>query len=371
MALESYYDPILSEMRTLGEAARAEGVDQGDDETNHNVSTTVSIRRPASNQGENNWASGVFTITSENQEVDVSNAQNQFKSIMMEFDADDIGMDTIAFGTNDEFNSSTTWATQLSSTIKAIQKGSKVTASDTTIPYIARVLGDTAISTVIEILGETNALNDVAMDLLCLVEDADEPSGQQRQVDIISISRWSHTIGGIAMVLDILKDAGITVQASEDASQILRQLNLELKRAQYRNQTGKQPTFNASSHCEPGGGEPRGSTSGTVFSALVPTDTSSLIARSTMIETEDFIDGKVKISARVFLSLQKMSELAPRMMAISPKSKQTTKIRPKRSSTSVWGQPITGERLAIPCLPQQQWREVQWALKTWKFLWRC
>ena len=160
MALESYYDPILSEIRTLGEAARAEGVDQGDDEPNHRASTTVSPRRPASNQGENNWASGVFTIKSENQEVDVSNAQNQFKSIMMEFDADDIGMDSIAFGTNDEFNSSTTWATQLSSTIKAIQKSSKVTASDTTIPYIARVLGDTAISTVIEILGETNALND-------------------------------------------------------------------------------------------------------------------------------------------------------------------------------------------------------------------
>ena len=48
----------------------------------------------------------------------------------------------------------------------------------------------------------------------------------------------------------------------------------------------------------------------------MPTDTSSLITRSTRIETEDFIDGKVKISARVFLSLQ-MSKLAPRMMTIT------------------------------------------------------
>ena len=32
------------------------------------------------------------------------------------------------------------------------------------------------------------------------------------------------------MVLDILKGAGVTVQASTDTSQILRQLHLELKR---------------------------------------------------------------------------------------------------------------------------------------------
>jgi hypothetical protein len=175
------------------------------------------------------------------------------------------------------------------------------------------VLGDSAISTVIETLGKTTiALNDVAMDLLCLVNDADKPSGQQRQIDVISISRWSHTIGGIAIVLDILKDAGITVQTSTDTSQILRQLHLELKRAQSQNKKGTRITTNTSPHCEPGGG-----INATVLSALVPTDTSSLIARSTMIETDDFIEGKVKISAKVFLSLQKMSELAPRMIAIA------------------------------------------------------
>jgi hypothetical protein len=41
----------------------------------------------------------------------VSNAQDQFKSIMMKFEAADIGMETIAFGSNGNFNSSTTWTT--------------------------------------------------------------------------------------------------------------------------------------------------------------------------------------------------------------------------------------------------------------------
>ena len=162
---------------------------------------------------------------SEDQEVDVSNAQDQYKTIMMKFEADDIGMETIAFGTNSNFNSSTTWATQLRDTLEIIELGSNVNTSDTTILYIARVLGGSAISTVIETLGETTiALNDVAMDLLCLVNDADKPSGQQRQIDVISISRWSHTIGSIAIVLDILKDAGIIVQTSTDTSQIPNEL---------------------------------------------------------------------------------------------------------------------------------------------------
>jgi hypothetical protein len=333
---ESYHDPILSEIRALGAAARAEGDEEGEDD--HSVFTAISPRRATSKQGENNWASGIFTIKSEDQEVDVSNAQDQYKSIMMKFEAADIGMETIAFGTNSNFNSSTTWASQLRDTLEIIELGSNVTSSDTTIPYIARVLGDSAISTVIETLGETNALNDVAMDLLCLVKDADEPSGQQRQSDVISISRWSHTIGGIAIVLDILKDAGIIVQTSTDAPQILRQLQLELKRAQSQIKKGKRITANANPHCEPGG-----EINATVLSALVPTDTSSLIARSTMIETEDFIEGKVKISAKVFLSLQKMSELAPRMIAIAKideQDKDTAKalLTVSVGATNNWGE---------------------------------
>jgi len=144
---------------------------------------------------------------------------------MMKFEAADIGMETIAFGTNSNFNSSTTWATQLRDTLEIIELGSNVNTSDTTILYIARVLGESAISTVIETLGETTiALNDVAMDLLSLVNDADKPSGQQRQIDVISISRWCYTLGGIAIVIDILKDAGIIVQTSTDASQIPNEL---------------------------------------------------------------------------------------------------------------------------------------------------
>ena len=46
-----------------------------------------------------------------------------------------------------------------------------------------------AISNIIEILGETNALdkylNEVAMDLLGLIKDADEPKGIQRQEEVI------------------------------------------------------------------------------------------------------------------------------------------------------------------------------------------
>jgi hypothetical protein len=118
-----------------------------------------------------------------------------------------VGSATIVFGSNQDFNSSTTWATQLSKTIEIIENGSRIIKSDTITPYIARVMGGMAISNVIAILIETNALNDVAIDLLGLVKDADEPRGTQRQVEVISISRWSDTIGGIAMVLDILKDA--------------------------------------------------------------------------------------------------------------------------------------------------------------------
>ena len=137
----SYHDPILSEIRALGVAARAEGDEQGEDEYVDSVSTAISPRRVTSKQCENNWASGIFTIKSEDQEVDVSNAQDQFKSIMMKFEAADIGMETIAFGTNSNFNSSTTWATQLRDTLEIIELGLNVNTSDTTIPYIARVLG--------------------------------------------------------------------------------------------------------------------------------------------------------------------------------------------------------------------------------------
>ena len=244
--------------------------------------------------------------------MDVSNELNQFQTITMEFDEDEVGSATIVFGSNQDFNSSTTWATQLRETIEIIEHGSRIIKSDTTIPYIARLMGGMAISNVIEILGETNALNEVAIELLGLVKDADEPRGSQRQDEVISISRWSDTIGGIAMVLDILKDAGITVQASADASQILRQLQLELKRMQIRNKKDKRQTL----HNSDTNGDPGGRASGMVLNNLVPTDTSSLIARSTMIETEDFIDGKGKINAKIFLGLLKMSELAPRMMAI-------------------------------------------------------
>ena len=47
------------------------------------------------------------------------------------------------------------------------------------------------------------------------------------------------SVQGIAMVLDILKDAGVTVQASTDTSQILRQLHLELKRNVNAEHSGK------------------------------------------------------------------------------------------------------------------------------------
>jgi hypothetical protein len=62
-----------------------------------------------------------------------------------------------------------------------------------------------------------------------------------------------------------------------------------------------------------------------------------------MIETEDFIDGKVEISARVFLSLQKMSELAPRMMAIAKieaNDKDTAKalLNVSVGATNNWGE---------------------------------
>ena len=98
------------------------------------------------------------------------------------------------------------------------------------------------------------------------------------------------------MVLDILEDAGITFQASVDASQILRQLQLELKRMQIRNKKDKRQTL----HNSDTNGDPGGRASGMVLNNLVPTDTSSLIARSTMIETEDFIDGKGKINAKIW-----------------------------------------------------------------------
>ena len=118
---------------------------------------------------------GGVSITSTCQEVDVSNGLNQFQTIIMEFDEEEVGSPTIVFGSNQDFNSSTTWATQLSKTIEIIENGSRIIKSDTTIQYIARVMGSMAISNVIEILGETNALNDVAIDLLGLVKDADEP----------------------------------------------------------------------------------------------------------------------------------------------------------------------------------------------------
>jgi hypothetical protein len=164
----------------------------------------------------------------------------------MEFDEDEVGSATIVFGSKQDFNSSTTWATQRSETIEIIENGSRIIKSDTTIPYIARMMGGMAISNVIEILEETNALNEVAIDLLGLVKDVDESRGTQRQDEVISISRWSDTIGGIAMVLDILEDAGITFQASVDASQILRQLQLELKRMQIRNDKDKRQTLHNS-----------------------------------------------------------------------------------------------------------------------------
>ena len=100
----------------LRAAARAEGDEQGEDEHDHWVFIAISSRRATSKLGENNSASGFFTIKSEDQEVDVSNAQDQYKSIMMKFEAADIGMEMIAFGTNRNFNSSTTWATQLRDT---------------------------------------------------------------------------------------------------------------------------------------------------------------------------------------------------------------------------------------------------------------
>ena len=250
----------------------------------------------------------------------IANGYGEKLIVTIDGEEEEEGMNAIVFAhpgmgaehNNLEVNYSPTWATVLEEGIDTIIANAEISFDNDIIPYAARTIGSMTTSDALEVLGADNSLIEIAIEIFSLPPDADEPMGRLRFDELISLSRWGDTIGGIICTLGILKEAGIVVYSCSEAPTLLRQLQIGSKRMKSRcSQAQVQPL--ALQRKMGADNQAMHSTNIT----LLPTDTSSLLAGSAMTQCEDFCFSRVTLNPTITSNIHKLKELGLRMMDVA------------------------------------------------------
>ena len=217
-------------------------------------------------------------------------------------------------GGNLEINYSPTWAREIYQGVDMIVGAVGLSISCDSIAYFVRIACQTTTDDILTTLGENNVLNDYAIELLTLDPCAEEQAGQQRIEDLFTVSRWGNTIGGIVIILSILKEAGVILYACSEASMLLRQLQMWLHREKTRSMYNLKESLVPQRKRGARMAEDQSFRNPNQMS-LVPTDTSSLIAGNILTACEEFVEGRTGIKPAIFLNIHKVKEAWSRMMA--------------------------------------------------------
>jgi hypothetical protein len=176
------------------------------------------------------------------QEVVVFNSNGKQITVKIDGDEAEANMEVLVFAHQGEgggrhtleINYSLTWATEIKRGIDMMIKHGEISVDSSLIPYIASLVGRTTTADVREVLGADNAVVELAIEILSCAPDVKEIVGSQRLDELISISRWGDSIGGIVCTLGVLKEAGIILYSCTEARMLLRQLQMYSKRMKSR-----------------------------------------------------------------------------------------------------------------------------------------
>ncbi len=235
-----YPDPLLAAAAGARREIGTHSV-QGSEQPGHSHAS-ISERVGFSTFGKNDFRSQIVTVEGGPQQVIVANGSGKQITVSIDGEESEADMKVIVFahpGEGEERNTlvvnySPTWARLIEESLDMILSNAEISVDQEIIPLAARTLGRMTQTEVLEVLGADNQLVELAVEILSLVHDAEEPSGIERLDDLISLSRWGDTIGGIVCTIGILKEAGIAVHSSSEAIMLLRQLQMSLKRMKTR-----------------------------------------------------------------------------------------------------------------------------------------
>ena len=181
--------------------------------------------------GNNDFGSHFTTVAGGPQEVVVFNSNGKQITVKIDGDEAEADMEVLVFAHQGEgggrhtleINYSLTWATEIKRGIDMMIKHGEISVDSSLIPYMASLVGRTTTADVREVLGADNAVVELAIEILSCAPDANEIVGSQRLDELISISRWGDSIGGIVCTFGVLKEAGIILYSCTEARMLLRQ----------------------------------------------------------------------------------------------------------------------------------------------------